>query len=83
MKINYWPGEANAVVLDVNAFLVKDNSEGYFYDTIVIKKSSVPNEYRIEGEKHVAVSIVNTVTGGTTHEIRHDFYKLLCIEEIE
>ena len=83
VKMNYWPGEANTVVLDVNAFLVKDNSEGYFYDTIVIKKSSVPNEYRIEGEKHVAVSIVNTVTGGTTHEIRHDFYKLLCIEEVE
>lgn len=77
-----WPG-GNAVILDVNAYIVNDISEGAFWDTIVITKSSVPYKYRKEGEKHVAVSIVNTITGGTTHEIRHDFYNLLCIEEIK
>lgn len=76
-----WPS-SNVVILDVNAYLVRDNSTGDFWDTIVITKSSVPNKFRKEGEKHVAVSMVNTVTEGTT-EIRHDFFKLLCIEEIE
>ena len=84
VKMHKWPGEANAVILDVNAFLVKDNSEGSFFDTIVITKSSVPNEYRKEGERHVAISIESTLHGAaTTTEGRHDFYKLLCIEEIE
>lgn len=69
------------IMVDVNAYLVKDVSGGDYFDTILIKKSSVPYEYRKEGEKHVAVSLVNTITGGTTTEARHDFYKLLCIEE--
>lgn len=84
VKIPKWPYPANAVVLDVNAYLVRDDSQGHFDDTIVITKSSVPNKYREDGEKHVAVSIVNTYYGiASTTEGRHDFYKLLCIEEIE
>ena len=81
IEIPKWPGSP-VDVLNVNAYLVRDNSTGDFWDTIVITKSSVPNEYRKESEKHVAVSIVNTTPGGTC-ELRHDFYKLLCIEEIE
>ncbi len=69
--------------MDVNAYLVKDELGGTLYDTVLITKSSVPNEFRVEGEKHVAVSVVSTVSGATTTEARHDFYKLLCIEEID
>ncbi len=71
------------ILVNVNAYLVKDEMSGTYFDTMLITKSSVPQEYRKEGEKHVAVSIVNTVLGGTTTQARHDFYKLLCIEEIK
>ncbi len=82
VKIPKWPG-SNVEVLDVNAYFVNDDSKGEFYDTIVVSKSSVPNEYRVDGKNHVAVSLVNTVTGTTTLELRHDVYKLKCIEKID
>lgn len=81
VKISKWPNQTE--YLDVNAYLVRDYSQGDFYDTIVITKSSVPIEYRNEGDSHVAVSLKNTVTGATTTEVRRDFYKLLCIEKIK
>ena len=83
VQIPQWPYPANAIILDVNSYLVRDNSTGDFLDTIVITKSSVPKNYRKEGEKHVAVSIESTFHGtATITEARHEFYKLLCIEEI-
>ena len=82
VQIPQWPN-STAEFLDVNAYLVKDELGGTLYDTVLITKSSVPNEFRVEGEKHVAVSLVSTINGATTAEARHDFYKLLCIEEID
>ena len=82
VQIPQWTN-STAEILDVNAYLVKDELGGTLYDTVLITKSSVPNEFRVEGEKHVAVSVVSTVSGATTTEARHDFYKLLCIEEID
>ena len=82
VQIPKWPN-STAEILDVNAYIVKDELGGTLYDTVLITKSSVPNEFRVEGEKHVAVSVASTVTGATTTEARHDFYKLLCIEEID
>ena len=81
VQIPKWPN-STAEILDVNAYIVKDELGGTLYDTVLITKSSVPNEFRVEGEKHVAVSVVSTITGATTTEARHDFYKLICIEEI-
>jgi hypothetical protein len=73
----------NNIMVDVNAYLVRDELSGTYLDTMLVTKSSVPYGFRNEGEKHVAVSVVNTITGAITTEARHDFYKLLCIEEIK
>ncbi len=81
VKIQKWPF-SNVTMLDVNAYIVKDDLSGTYFDTMLITKSSVPYNYRNDGEKHVAVSIARTISGTTT-EARHDFYRLLCIEEIK
>ena len=81
IEIPKWPH--SETMLDVNAFFVLDNSEGRFYDTVVITKSSVPSEYRGNTKTHVRVSLKNTAPEPTTTELRHDYHELLCIEKID
>ena len=72
---------SNVSLLDVNAFLIRDDFIGDESDTVLITKSSVPWEYRREVEKHVVVSLEPIIKPGPT--FGRGFYKLLCIEEVE
>ena len=80
VKIQKYPG-SNKTLLDVNAFLIRDDFSGNDTDTVLITKSSVPLGYRREGEQHVATSLNAIKTTGPT--FGRVFFKLLCIEEIE
>ena len=80
VKIQKYPG-SHVSLLDVNAYLVRDDFSGDDTDTVLITKSSVPLKYRGEDEKHVAVSLEPILKPG--HAYGRIFCKLLCIEEIE
>lgn len=82
VKIQKYPG-SNKTLLDVNAFLIRDDFSGDDTDTVLITKSSIPLRYRGEDEKHVAVSLEQVLTGGGTITYGRCFCNLLCIEEIE